>query len=56
MDKLKYSLEVYEEYAYITGPLCANSLIILMELCKLEGFTHLKGRDDGQPGFILVKK
>lgn len=56
MDKLQYSLEVYEDHALISGPIAFDVLAILMKFCKVEGFTHLTVRPDGKPGFMLVKK
>jgi hypothetical protein len=56
MDKLQYSLEMYEDHALISGAIACDVLDILIKFCKLEGFTHLTIRPDGKPGFMLVKK
>ena len=53
--KLKYSLEVYEDYAIINGWLTTDMLTLIVRLCKKEGFTHLTNNGD-KLGFNLVRK
>lgn len=50
---MKYSIEVYEDYAIITGWLTTDVLKLLIKLCKKEGFTHMVPHE-GQ-GFKLVR-
>jgi hypothetical protein len=53
MNKPKYSIEVYENYAIIKGLLTSDMLTILIKLCE-EGLTHLTPHQGG--GFKLVRK
>ncbi len=50
---MKYSIEVYEDYAIIKGWLTSDVLTLLIKLFKKEGFTHMQSFDGG---FKLVKK
>lgn len=52
---MKYSITVYEDHAIITGWLTSDVLILLIKLCKKEGFTHLTHNPHGE-GFKLVRK
>lgn len=52
---MKYRIEVYEDHAILKGSLSAETLLLLVELCKNEGFTHLTHTDD-HSGFKLIKK
>jgi hypothetical protein len=56
MKEPKYSICVYEDHAIIRGWLPSDVLILLLRLCKKEGFTLITRPDDGIPGFKLVKK
>lgn len=51
---MKYSIAVYDDHAIITGPLSPETLMILMRLCKNEGFTHMTSNPEG-PGFKLIR-
>jgi hypothetical protein len=51
---LKYSIEVYENHAIIKDKLCSDALIVLINLCAQEGFTHLKCHEE--EFFKFVKK
>jgi hypothetical protein len=51
----KYVLAIYEDYALINGKLSSDILLLLIKLCKKEGFTHMTHRDDGKPGFKLIR-
>lgn len=53
-DSPKYSLEVFDEYALIHGSLSSDLLLLLVDLCKTEGFTHLVN-DYGCKGFKLIR-
>lgn len=55
MREPKYSLEVYEDHAIIRGNLTSQMLVLLIKLCKEEGFTHITHADDGKQGFKLVR-
>ncbi len=55
MNKFLYSLEVYEDNAYIMGHLSTEDLVDLIEFCKRHKFSYMTYRDDGKPGFKLVK-
>ena len=55
MTEPKYSIEVYEDHAIITGWLTSDILKFMIRLCKEEGFTHLVP-NDGKQGFKLVRK
>lgn len=52
---MKYSITVYEDHAIIRGWLSSDMLILLVKLCRKEGFTHLTNNPDGE-GFKLVRK
>jgi hypothetical protein len=54
MKEPKYSIHVYEDHAIIRGWLTSDMLMLLIRLCKKEGFTHLTSNADGN-GFKLVK-
>lgn len=51
---MKYSISVYEDYAIITGSITADVLMILWEVGKKEGFTHLTNNPYAQ-GIKLVR-
>lgn len=50
----KYSIEVYEDHAKINGWLPSHILILLIKLCKKEGFDIMTYGENG--GFKLIKK
>ncbi len=50
----KYGIEVYSDHAVIHGRLSSDILILLIKLCKKEGFTHMTSSEDGK-GFKLVR-
>lgn len=52
----KYSIHVYEDHAVIRGWLSSDILVLLVRLCRKEGFTHITHMDDGTRGFKLVRK
>ncbi len=54
MNKLKYSIHVYEDHAIINGCLSSDILILLVRLCKKHGFTHLTSGESGI-GFKLIR-
>jgi len=56
MSDAKYSFHVYEDRVIIIGSISMDVLIFIMELCKKEGFTHMKPLPGNKQGFILVKK
>jgi hypothetical protein len=52
---MKYRITVYEDFALIDGMLTTDVLLLLIQLCKDEGFTYLTPNGcDG--GFKLVRK
>jgi hypothetical protein len=56
MNEPKYSIQVFEDHALITGFLSADILKLIISLCQKEGFTHLSFSDVGQQGFKLIKE
>jgi hypothetical protein len=54
-NEVKYSIEVFEDYAIVHGFLTSQALKILIHLCKIEGFTHLTTNNNGY-GFKLIRK
>jgi len=48
----RYSIAVYKDHAFIKGGLTSEVLLILVEMCKLEGFTHMQFHEGA---FKLVK-
>ena len=56
MKQPKYSIEVHENHAVIRGWLTSDILLMLVKLCKKEGFTHITDTGDGTQGFKLVRK
>ena len=52
----KYSIEVYEDHAITRGCISSEMLVLLIRLCKKEGFIYITAPDDGTRGFKLVKK
>lgn len=50
---MKYSINVYEDQAIISGGITDDVLMILHELAKIEGFTHLTSNPSGE-GFRFV--
>lgn len=55
MKSPRYSIEVYKDYAIIRGLITSEILMVLVRLCKKEGFTHMT-HNDNEPGFKLVRK
>ncbi len=50
----KYSIHVYEDHAQINGGLPSHVLILLIKLCKKEGFDIMTYGPNG--GFRLIRK
>ena len=50
----KFSMEVYEDHAIITGMLTSDILIMLTRFCKKYGFTHMT-HNGNKPGFKLIR-
>lgn len=55
MHQLKYSIEVYENYALIYGKITIDLLEFLIQLFKKEGFDYLTS-NDANSAFKFVKK
>ena len=55
-DELKFSLQIYEDYALITGWLSSDMLKLLIRVCEKHGFTHMTNNSDARGGFKLVRK
>jgi len=54
MSEPNYSISVFDDHAIIRGSLTSDILILLVELCKNEGFTHITNISDGTQGFKLI--
>ena len=51
-EEIKFSIEIYEDYAIIRGWLTSDVLILLTKLCKKYGFKYLSSFEGG---FKLTK-
>jgi hypothetical protein len=51
----EFCIIMHTDYALILGSLRSDTLLVLLDLCREYGFTHLAPNDDG-PGFKLIRK
>lgn len=54
-DILRYSIEVYDDYAVFRGEISSEIFKLIVRMCKQNGFTHLKSTEDGH-GFKMIRK
>lgn len=55
-EKPYFTLEMFDDYALIRGWLTPEMLMMIVKMCKKQGFTHLTSTNDGIPGFKLIKR
>ncbi len=55
MSKLKFSVEVYEDFAIVKGTITSEMLMLIIRLCKKEGFTYFTYTDQ-ENEFKLERK
>jgi hypothetical protein len=55
MSKFRFSVVVYDDHAQLLGSLSSEVLLMLLELCREQGFTHMVPNEEAA-GFKLVRK